>query len=396
MPPVLRVGLTGGIGAGKSTVSRRLAELGAVVVDADLLARRVVEPGTEGLAEIAAAFGPGVLTTDGALDRAALGRLVFADEAARARLNAITHPRIAALTAAAFAAAPADAVVVHDVALLVENRLASNYQLVLVVTAPADERARRLILDRGMTEAEARARMAAQADDEQRAAVADVLLDNAGNRDAVLDAVRQLWHERLVPFEANVRARRAAPRAERAVLADPDPTWPEQARRAMARVRRVAGSRALRVDHIGSTSVPGLIAKDVLDLQVVVADLDAAVRLAEDLLDAGLVRQEGEWWDSAEDGGRLLKAMAMNADPGRAVNCHVRTEASPAWREALAFRDRLRAEPAVAADYAQLKRRLAAQPHDSIDAYAQAKTPFLRSVLAGVDLEGDPGGDRQE
>jgi dephospho-CoA kinase len=393
---VLKLGLTGGIGAGKSTVSAELAALGAVVVDADQLARRAVEPDTPGLAEIVEVFGAGVLAPDGTLDRPALARAAFADDASRRRLNGILHPRIAELTVREMAAAPPDAVVVHDVALLVENRLASNYQLVLVVTAPADERARRLILDRGMTEAEARARMAAQADDEQRAAVADVLLDNAGNRDAVLDAVRQLWHERLVPFEANVRARRAAPRAERAVLADPDPTWPEQARRAMARVRRVAGSRALRVDHIGSTSVPGLIAKDVLDLQVVVADLDAAVRLAEDLLDAGLVRQEGEWWDSAEDGGRLLKAMAMNADPGRAVNCHVRPEASPAWREVLAFRDRLRAEPAVAAEYAQLKRRLAAQPQNSIDAYAQAKTPFLRSVLAGVDLEGDPGGDRQE
>jgi dephospho-CoA kinase len=393
---VLKLGLTGGIGAGKSTVSAELAALGAVVVDADQLARRAVEPDTPGLAEIVEVFGAGVLAPDGTLDRPALARAAFADDASRRRLNGILHPRIAELTVREMATAPPDAVVVHDVALLVENRLASTYQLVLVVTAPADERARRLILDRGMTEAEARARMAAQADDEQRAAVADVLLDNAGNRDAVLDAVRQLWHERLVPFEANVRARRAAPRAERAVLADPDPTWPEQARRAMARVRRVAGSRALRVDHIGSTSVPGLIAKDVLDLQVVVADLDAAVRLAEDLLDAGLVRQEGEWWDSAEDGGRLLKAMAMNADPGRAVNCHVRPEASPAWREVLAFRDRLRAEPAVAAEYAQLKRRLAAQPHDSIDVYAQAKTPFLRSVLAGVDLEGDPGGDRQE
>jgi dephospho-CoA kinase len=393
---VLRVGLTGGIGAGKSTVSAALAALGAVVVDADQLARRVVERGTPGLAEVVAAFGKGVLATDGTLDRAALARVAFADDASRRRLNSILHPRIAELTLQEMASAPADAVVVHDVPLLAENGLAPNYQLVLVVTAPVDARVRRLVRDRGMTEPDARARMAGQADDERRAAVADVQLDNGGDPKAVVEAARWLWHERLVPFEANLRTRRAAPRAEQAVLVDPDPTWPEQARRAMARVRRVAGSRALRVDHVGSTSVPGLIAKDVLDLQVVVADLNAAARLADDLLDAALVRQEGEWWDSAEDGGMLLKAMAMNADPGRAVNCHVRPEASPAWREALAFRDRLRAEPAVAAEYAQLKRRLAAEPHDSIDAYAQAKTPFLRRVLAGADLKGDPGGDRQE
>jgi dephospho-CoA kinase len=393
---VLRVGLTGGIGAGKSTVSAELAALGAVVVDADQLARQAVEPDTPGLAEIVEVFGAAVLAPDGTLDRAALAGVAFADDASRRRLNAVLHPRIAELTGRAMAAAPPDAVVVHDVALLVENGLAPNYQLVLVVTAPAEERARRLIVDRGMTEAEARARMAAQADDERRDAVADVRLDNGGDRNAVLEAARRLWHERLVPFEANLRARRAAPRAERAVLVDPDPTWPEQARRVMARVRRVAGSRAVRVDHVGSTSVPGLIAKDVLDLQVVVADLGVAARLADDLLDAALVRQEGEWWDSAEDGGTVLKAMAMNADPGRAVNCHVRPEASPAWREALAFRDRLRAEPAVAAEYAQLKKRLAAAPHGSIDAYAQAKTPFLRRVLAGADREGDPGGDRQE
>jgi len=384
---VLRVGLTGGIGAGKSTVARALARLGAVVVDADRLARRVVEPGSPGLGAVVEAFGPGVLAADGSLDRPALGALVFSDDAARDRLNGILHPRIAELTAREVAAAPADAVVVHDVPLLVENGLGANYQLVLVVAAPVEERVRRLVRDREMAEQEARARIAAQADDDARAAAADVLLDNGGNRDRVLLAVGRLWHDRLVPFEANVRAARVAPRPGRAVLVDPDPTWPEQAARALARVARVAGSRALRMDHIGSTSVPGLIAKDVLDLQVVVADLDAAGRLADDLTVAGLVRQGGEWWDSAEDGGRLLKAMAMNADPGRAVNCHVRPEASPAWRETLAFRERLRADPALADEYARLKRQLAAAPHDSIDAYAEAKTPFVRRVLAGADRE---------
>jgi dephospho-CoA kinase len=327
------------------------------------------------------------LAGDGSLDRGALGRLVFSDDAARARLNGILHPRIAELTAREVAAAPADAVVVHDVPLLVENGLGPNYQLVLVVAAPAEERVGRLVRDRGMAEQEARARIATQADDVARVAAADVLLDNGGDRDRVLAAVERLWHDRLVPYEQNLRAGRPAPRGPRAVLVDPDPTWPEQAARVMARAERAAGSDALRIDHIGSTSVPGLIAKDVLDVQVVVRDLEAAGRVADDLRDAGLVRREGDWWDSAADGSRLAKAMATNADPGRAVNCHVRPEASPAWREALALRDRLRREPALAQEYAQLKRQLAATPHDSIDAYAEAKTPFVRRVLAEADRE---------
>jgi dephospho-CoA kinase len=207
---VLRVGLTGGIGAGKSTVAGALARLGALVVDADQLARRVVEPGSPGLAAVVDAFGPGVLADDGSLDRAALGRLVFSDDAARARLNGIMHPRIAELTALEVAAAPADAVVVHDVPLLVENGLGPAYQLVLVVAAPAEERVRRLVRDRGMAEQEARARIAAQADDAARVAAADVLLDNGGDRDGVLLAVERLWHDRLVPFEANLRSGRCA------------------------------------------------------------------------------------------------------------------------------------------------------------------------------------------
>src|SRR5918911_155603 len=174
---MLRVGLTGGIAAGKSTAARVLAALGALVVDADVLARRVVEPGTPGLAAVVAAFGDGVLQPDGSLDRAALARVAFADEASRSRLNAVLHPRIAELATKELAAAPPDAVVVHDVPLLVENGLAPHYQLVLVVLAPEAERVRRLLAERGMTEAETRARIAAQADDERRVGAADVLLD---------------------------------------------------------------------------------------------------------------------------------------------------------------------------------------------------------------------------
>jgi dephospho-CoA kinase len=391
MPLVLKVGLTGGIGAGKSTVAGALAALGAVVVDADALARRVLEPGTPGLAEVVAAFGEGVLAPDGSLDRPALARLAFADEAARNRLNAITHPRIAELTARELATVPPDAVVVHDVPLLVENGLGPAYQLVLVVTAPEVERVRRLVAGRAMSPQEARARMAAQASDQERAAAADVLIDNGGPPEAVRGRAERLWHRRLVPFEENLRRRRPAPRPRRAVLVESDPGWPPQAARVVARVRRAAGHHALRVDHIGSTSVPGLLAKDVLDVQVVVDDLATARRVGDDLQAAGLVRRRGDWWDSGPDGADLPKAMAQNADPARAVNCHVRPADSPAWREALLLRDWLRHHPDAAREYAELKRRLAAAPHDSIDAYAQAKTPWIRAALARAVQERDRG-----
>ena len=238
---MLRVGLTGGIGAGKSTVARALAGLGAVVVDADVLARRVVEPGSPGLGAVVEAFGAQVLAADGALDRPALGRLVFADADARATLNAILHPRIATLTAHEVAAAPADAVVVHDVPLLVENGLGANYHLVLVVMAPETERLRRIVADRGMTEDEARARIAAQASDADRVAAADVLLDNFGEPGAVVAAVERLWGERLLPFEANARAGRPAPRPEHLPVVGPDPAWPAVAARLAARVTRAVG-----------------------------------------------------------------------------------------------------------------------------------------------------------
>jgi dephospho-CoA kinase len=195
---VLRVGLTGGAGAGKSTVAARLAQLGALVIDADALAREVLAPGSDGLREVVSSFGDGVLRPDGSLDRAALAAVVFADPEQRRLLEAITHPRIAARTARLVAAAPADAVVVHDVPLLVEKALAAAYDLVVVVDAPVEQRVERLI-GRGMTEADARARMATQASRRERQAVADVWLDNDGSTDDLVAAVDTLWRERLVP-----------------------------------------------------------------------------------------------------------------------------------------------------------------------------------------------------
>jgi dephospho-CoA kinase len=196
---MLMVGLTGGIGAGKSAVSARLATLGAVVIDADRLAREVVAPGTDGLAEVIAAFGRDFVDESGALDRPALGRRVFGDEAARRRLESIIHPRVRARTAELVSAASADAIVVNDVPLLVEAGLAAAYDLVLVVLAPTGLRIARLVNGRGMTRDEASARISAQATDDERRAAADVTIANDGTLEELNDRVDRVWREILVP-----------------------------------------------------------------------------------------------------------------------------------------------------------------------------------------------------
>ena len=197
---MLRVGLTGGVGSGKSTAARQLAGHGAVVVDADVLARDVVAAGTEGLTQVVERFGPGVLRPDGLLDRSTLARLVFADPAARADLERIIHPRVRAaaqaLEDAAVRAAP-DAVVVHDIPLLVETGQAgpgSRFRPVVVVDASDEVRLARLI-GRGMSEPEARSRMAAQASRGERLAAADVVLDNEGPPDLLVAQAEALWRQ---------------------------------------------------------------------------------------------------------------------------------------------------------------------------------------------------------
>jgi len=196
---MLRAGLTGGIGSGKSTVSARLAELGAVVLDADKAARAVVEPGTPGLAAITAAFGADVLAADGSLDRAKLAGIVFADEAALGRLNAITHPLIheyiRAAEEAAIRAGGDDLVLVHDVALLAEWGRAKEFDLVIVVDVPTETQLERLTGQRGMAEEQARARIAAQATREQRLAVADIVIDNSRSRQDLDRRVDEVWGE---------------------------------------------------------------------------------------------------------------------------------------------------------------------------------------------------------
>lgn len=192
---MLRVGLTGGIGSGKSEVSRRLVALGAVLIDADVIAREVVEPGTPGLAAVVEEFGDGVLRPDGALDREKLGSIVFADETRRGRLGAIVHPLVGRRTRELVEGAPADAIVVHDVPLLTENDLAAMYDLVVVVDAPVEEQVRRLTTLRGMTEEAARARVAAQATRERRRAIADRVIDNSGTIESLTGQVDDLWAE---------------------------------------------------------------------------------------------------------------------------------------------------------------------------------------------------------
>jgi dephospho-CoA kinase len=187
----MRVGLSGGVGSGKSTVARMLADHGAVVIDADTIAREVVEPGTPGFDAVVSRFGDGVVT-DGRLDRAELARIVFSDERARADLNAIIHPLVGQRSEELAAAAPPDAVVVYDVPLLVESGLANRYDLVVIVLASEQLRLARLAA-RGMDQADARSRIATQASDEQRIAAADVLIQNDGTIGELGEQVSALW-----------------------------------------------------------------------------------------------------------------------------------------------------------------------------------------------------------
>ncbi|MFI6217889.1 dephospho-CoA kinase [Nocardia brasiliensis] len=390
---MLRIGLTGGMGAGKSTVARMLADRGAVIVDADLIAREVVAPGTEGLAALVDAFGAGILSADGSLDRPALAAKAFADDASRARLNSITHPLVGKRTAELIAAAAPDAIVVQDIPLLVENGLAPLMNLVLVVDVPAETRLRRLVEFRGVAEADARARIAAQATDEQRRAVADVLLDNSGAPADIEGTVRALWDERLVPFEHNLRTATPARRKEvRLVPANPE--WDAQAQRLIARLWVACGQAAARIDHIGSTSVPQLPAKDVIDLQITVADLAAAEGLRDALGAAGFPVRPGVTQDNPKptpadpegvDTALWAKRFHQSADPGRLANVHVRVDGTPGQQFALRFRDWLRADADARAEYLEIKRAGEAKAaglsgSEATTAYLDVKEPWFDAV----------------
>ncbi|NHA67258.1 dephospho-CoA kinase [Phycicoccus flavus] len=374
---MLRVGLTGGIGSGKSTAAAVLRTLGAHVVDADAVAREVVRPGTPGLRAVVERFGDEVLAPDGSLDRAGLGRRVFADRAALRDLEAVTHPLIEARTAELVAAVPDDGVVVHDMPLLVEKGMTGEYHLVVVVDASADTRVARLVEHRGMMHDDARARVAAQADDAARRAAADVVLDNEGAPQALETAVRGVWHERVEPFRTNLRSG-VRSRLTAAVLSPPDPGWPDAAARLLARVRHAVGDAAASLDHVGSTAVPGLPAEDVVDLQVGVrrlADADDAAFVA-GLAAAGFPRVQGVENDRSTDGTVWPKRFHGSCDPGRVAHVHVREVGSPGWQDALTFRDWLRSDRSAREEYAAAKQASAARSAIS-EEYAQAKESWF-------------------
>lgn len=383
---MLKIGLTGGIASGKSVVAARLRELGALLVDADALAREVVAPGTPGLARVVEAFGTDMLTGDGGLDRAKLGALVFGDPARLAELNGIVHPLVREAAAAVIAAADEGAVVVQDIPLLVETGQVSAFHLVLVVDAPDDVRIARMMELRGMSVEEARSRMAAQASRDQRLAAADVVLDNSGSLPALAEQVDRLWADRLVPYADNLRRGARAARTSAAVMSAPQADWAVQAARIAARIKAAAPGDILAVDHIGSTAVPGLAAKDVIDLQVTVPDLGVADRIGPRLAAAGFPAVRGVDSDTpkptAPDPSDWLKRFHANADPCRAVNVHVRPAGSAGWRYALLFRDWLRSDPEAAGLYEDHKRTLAEQfaGLPGTHMYAEAKEPWFTEV----------------
>lgn len=343
------------MGAGKSTVARALAERGAVIIDSDVIAREVVAPGTPGLAALVEAFGADILAADGSLDRPALAAKAFRDDESRATLNSITHPLVGQRTAELLAAAAPDAIVVQDIPLLVENNIAPFVNLVLVVDAAVETRLRRLVEFRGVAEADARARIAAQATDEQRYAAADVVLDNNGAEGVVQAEVARLWDRRLVPFEANLRAGIAV-RPEFG-LAESRTEWAAQAQRLIARLQVAAGAAAEQVDHIGPTAVPGLPAPDVLELQITVADGTGVDSLRDALASAGFPPLS---LPVSGDGNEVADVRVHgNADPGRPAFVYLRVAGSPEQEHALVLRDRLRADEQARADYAEAIRTAA-------------------------------------
>jgi dephospho-CoA kinase len=387
---MLRIGLTGGIGAGKSTVSSTFSRCGGVVVDGDVISREVVEPGTEGLAALVDAFGDDILLPDGALDRPALAAKAFSDDDNRATLNGIVHPLVGKRRAEIIAAVPEDSVVVEDIPLLVESGMAPLFPLVVVVFADAELRVKRLIEHRGMAEDDARARIAAQAADEQRRAVADIWLDNSGSSEALTERAREVWAERITPFAHNLSAGAVARPPARLIPADS--TWPDQAKRIVARLKTTCGEKALRVDHIGSTAVPGLDAKDAIDVQVTVESLSAADELRSTLLSAGYpgidritadeskndARSTVARYEHSDDAGLWQKRIHGSADPGRPTNVHLRVDGWPNQQFALLFVDWLVANPAVQEEYLAVKRRAEqAASGGDIETYVAAKEPWF-------------------
>ncbi|GFG96365.1 dephospho-CoA kinase [Mycobacterium timonense] len=386
---MLRIGLTGGIGAGKSALSSTFARCGAVIVDGDVIAREVVQPGTEGLAALVDAFGADILLPDGSLDRPALAAKAFRDDEARQRLNGIVHPLVGKRRAEIIASVPADSVVVEDIPLLVESGMAPLFPLVVIVYADVEVRLRRLVDQRGMAEDDARARIAAQAGDDQRRAVADIWVDNSGSPDDLVQRAQEVWDQRIVPFAHNLSTGQIARAPARVV--PPDPAWPDQAQRILNRLRTTCWHRALRVDHIGSTAVPDFPAKDVIDVQITVESLAVADELVEPLLSAGYPRIESIVEDVAKSGARSgvdrydrdddptlwSKRIHASADPGRPTNVHIRVDGWPNQQFALLFVDWLTADPDARAEYLSVKRTAEAEGGGDTADYVAVKEPWF-------------------
>jgi dephospho-CoA kinase len=264
--------------------------------------------------------------------------------------------------------------------------MAPMFPLVVVVNADPEVRVRRLIEYRGFTEADARARIAAQAAEEQRREVADVWLDNSGSEGQLVELARDLWYQRILPFAHNVATR--TPTAHPPTPVPADPTWPQQAGRIINRLNTTCGHRAQRIDHIGSTAVPGMDAKDVIDIQITVASLDVADELADDLLRAGYPRVDSITTDVPKPDARSVegrfdhnsdpalwhKRFHASADPGRPTNIHIRVAGWPNQQFALVFVDWLTANPAVQSEYLAVKR---AAGHHDVSGYVQAKEPWF-------------------
>lgn len=383
----LSVAVTGGIGAGKSTVAQLLGESGFVVVDSDKLAREVVAPGTDGLRAVVDAFGPALLREDGSLDRAELATLVFGPDgdARRRQLEQIIHPLVRRRYDAVVRDSSPETVVVNDIPLVRERRVAAGFQLVVGVGV-ADEATRvgRLV-QRGLTEPDARARIAAQLDDGERRRLCDVWIDNGGDRAELTEAVAGLAR-RLRTFADNRAAGRTAGCPPVPQLVAADPRWPELGALLAARVSAATGRRCV---HIGSTSVPGLAATPTIDLQLEVnaasgSDVEA---LDEALAAAGFPRQPGQWRDQPLPGfvpatgavGGWAKQLHGNADPGQGINLYLRVRNSPGWYWNLLFPAWLRADAAARREYEALKRTLIEQ-HDSVAEYSTGKDEWMRGA----------------
>ncbi|MFC4336949.1 dephospho-CoA kinase [Salininema proteolyticum] len=380
---MLKIALTGGIGAGKSTAARIFSQLGAELIDADVLAREVVAPGTDGLRAIVDRFGPEVLAANGELDRTKLASIVFDDGASRARLESIVHPRVRARSEEIKAALPGGAVVLEDIPLLAETGQAAAFHLAVAVEAPVEVRFDRLV-ERGMSREDAVRRVKSQASEEERRRVCDVVLDNSGDEHSLELQIQQLWRERVLPFARNLSEGKSAKRGEKLEFIAHDKRWESRFEHIAARLRRVLGTSAVRIDHIGSTAVADLPAKDVIDIQVTVVALTAVDRAEASLGAAG-------FFSCAPEGGKAVydvpnavhpeewkweKRLYGSADPGNIAHLHFRSIKTPGQRFALLFRDWMRSDEEAREDYARMKGDLAAR-FETTTEYAEAKNPWF-------------------